>query len=131
VFEVAPQRSAEGLTDELIVELARFRRLFVSSRSASFALADADPVKVGNALGVRYVLEGQVRRISDQVRIALTLIETEKGSVVWSNNISWPFTELLDLLDTTAARIAATVFGRVEESTTASAACWRSTPTRQ
>jgi class 3 adenylate cyclase len=57
---------AEGLTDELIVELARFRRLFVSSRSASFALADADPVNVGSTLGVQYVLEGQVRRISDQ-----------------------------------------------------------------
>lgn len=107
---------AEGLTDELILELARFRRLFVSSRSASFALAGADPVKVGNALGVRYVLEGQVRRIGDQVRIALTLIETEKGSVVWSDKISWPFTELLNLLDTTAAKIAATVFGRVEDA---------------
>jgi class 3 adenylate cyclase/TolB-like protein len=107
---------AEGLTDELIVELARFRRLFVSSRSASFALADAEPAKVGNALGVRYVLEGQVRRIGDQVRIALTLIETEKGSVVWSDKISRPFTELLDLLETTAARIAATVFGRVEDA---------------
>jgi class 3 adenylate cyclase/TolB-like protein/Flp pilus assembly protein TadD len=107
---------AEGLTDELIVELARFRRLFVSSRSASFALGDADPVKVGTALGVRYVLEGQVGRIGDQVRIALTLIETEKGSVVWSDKISWPFTELLHLLDATAARIAATVFGRVEDA---------------
>jgi adenylate cyclase len=107
---------AEGLTDELIVELARFRRLFVSSRSASFALADADPVKVGSMLGVRYVLEGQVRRIGDQVRIGLTLTETDKGSVVWSEKIALPFSELLDLLDTTAARIAATVFGRLEDA---------------
>jgi adenylate cyclase len=107
---------AEGLADELIVELVRFRRLFVSSRSACFALADADPVTVGNTLGVRYVLEGQVRKIGDQVRIALTLIETEKGSVVWSDKIARPFTELLDLLDRTAAKIAATVFGRVEDA---------------
>jgi adenylate cyclase len=107
---------AEGLTDELIVELARFRRLFVSSRSASFALAGTDPVKVGDALGVQYVLEGQVRRVGDHVRIGLTLTETEKGSVVWSDKISRPFAELLDLLDTTAARIAATVFGRVEDA---------------
>jgi class 3 adenylate cyclase/TolB-like protein len=107
---------AEGLTDELIVELARFRRLFVSSRSASFALAGADPVNVGSTLGVQYVLEGQVRRIGDQVRIGLTLIETEKGSVVWSDKISRPFAELLDLLDKTAARIAATVFGRMEDA---------------
>jgi adenylate cyclase len=107
---------AEGLTDELIVELARFRRLFVSSRSASFALADADPVKAGATLGVRYVLEGQVRGIGDQVRISLTLTETETGSVVWSDKIARPFAELLDLLDSTATRIAATVFGRVEDA---------------
>ena len=90
---------AEGLTDELIVELARFRRLFVSSRSASFAIAEAnpDPVKVGNTLGVRYVLEGQVRKISDQVRINLTLTETDGGSVVWSDKVAHPFAELLDL----------------------------------
>lgn len=46
---------AEGLTEELIVELGRFRRLSVSSRSASFAVADShpDPVRVGEALGVR------------------------------------------------------------------------------
>ncbi|KFG70609.1 tetratricopeptide repeat protein [Microvirga sp. BSC39] len=106
---------AEGLTDELIVELARFRRLFVSSRSASFALVDADPIRVGAMPGVRYVLEGQVRRIDGQVRIGLTLIETEKGSVVWSDKILRPFAELLDLLDKTAARIAATVFGRMED----------------
>ena len=107
---------AEGLTDELIVELARFRRLFVSSRSASFALADADPIKVGTTLGVRYVLEGQVRKIGDQVRISLTLTETETGSVVWSDKIARPFAELVDLLDSTATRIAATVFGRVEDA---------------
>jgi class 3 adenylate cyclase/TolB-like protein/Tfp pilus assembly protein PilF len=107
---------AEGLTDELIVELARFRRLFVSSRSASFALAEADPVKVGTTLGVRYVLEGQVRRIGDQVRISLTLTETENGSVVWSDKIARSFAELPDLLGGTATRIAATVFGRVEDA---------------
>ncbi|WP_262273502.1 adenylate/guanylate cyclase domain-containing protein [Microvirga yunnanensis] len=107
---------AEGLTDELIVELARFRRLFVSSRSASFALAEADPVKAGDILGVRYVLEGQVRRTGDQVRIGLTLTETETGSVVWSDRIVRPFAEVLDLLDSTAARIAATVFGRIEDA---------------
>lgn len=109
---------AEGLTDELIVELARFRRLFVSSRSASFAIADPnpDPIKVGSTLGVRYVLEGQVRKISDQVRINLTLTETDGGSVVWSDKVARPFADLLDLLDRTAAKIAATVFGRMEDA---------------
>jgi adenylate cyclase len=109
---------AEGLTDELILELARFRRLFVSSRSASFSVAssDLDPVKVGKALGVRFVLEGQVRKTGDQVRIGVTLTETEGGSVLWSDKIARPFVELLDLLDIMSAKIAATVFGRIEDA---------------
>ena len=60
--------------------------------------------------------EGQVRKIGDQVRINLTLTETDGGSVVWSDKVARPFAELLDLLDTTAAKIAATVFGRMEDA---------------
>ena len=56
---------AEGLTEELIVELGRFHRLSVSSHSASFTVADLhpDPVRVGEILGVQFVLRGQVRKI--------------------------------------------------------------------
>ena len=109
---------AEGLTDELIVEMARFKRIFVASRSATFALSDAqpDPTKVGDALFVRHVLEGQVRKIGDQVRISLTLSETERGAVLWSDKIVRPFSDLLNLLDQTAAKIAATVCGRLEDA---------------
>lgn len=109
---------AEGLTEELIVELGRFRRLFVSSRSASFALAesDLDPVKVGDALSVRYVLEGQVKKLGEQVRISLTLSETEAGTVVWVDKIVRPFSQLLNLLDETVGKIAATVFRRTEDA---------------
>ena len=109
---------AEGLTEELIVELGRFRRLFVSSRSASFALAESklDPVRVGDALSVRHILEGQVRRIGECVWIGLTLSETETGSVVWSDKIIRPFDELLDLLNETVSKIAATVAGRTEDA---------------
>lgn len=109
---------AEGLTEELIVELGRFRRLSVSSRSASFALAisEPDPVRIGSALSVRYVLEGQVRRTGDSVRISLTLSETEGGSVVWSDRVTRPFGELLDIIDGTVSKIAATVAGRMDDA---------------
>ena len=109
---------AEGLTDELIVELARFKRIFVTSRSASFALPEgrSDAVKIGSALLVRHVLEGRVRKIGEEVRISLTLSETEGGSVLWSDKIVRPFAELLDFLDQTAAKIAATVCGRLEDA---------------
>jgi TolB-like protein/class 3 adenylate cyclase/Flp pilus assembly protein TadD len=114
---------AEGLTEELIVELGRFRRLSVASRSASFALADTnpDPVHVGDALRVRYVLDGQVRKIGKSIRIGLTLSETEAGSVVWSDKITRPFDDVLDVLDETVSKIAATVAGRLEDASIAAA----------
>ena len=109
---------AEGLTDELIVELGRFRRLSVSSRSASFAVSDSrpDPVRLGAMLGVRYVLEGHVRKFGERVSISFTLSETDQGTVVWSDKIQRSFEEIMSLIDETAAKIAATVSGRMEES---------------
>ena len=109
---------ADGLTDELILELSRFRRLSVSSRSASLAAAatTTDPVKVGETLGVQFVLEGQVRRFGDRVAISLTLSDTGDGAVVWSDKIQRSFEEVLTLIDGTVAKIAATVSGRMEEA---------------
>jgi len=108
---------ADALTDELIVELGRFRRLFVVSRSASFGIAEkgASALEAGLALGVSHVLEGQVRKLGKLVRISLTLTETETGAVVWSDKLQRPFDELLDVLDEVTSRVAATVCGRVFE----------------
>jgi TolB-like protein/class 3 adenylate cyclase/Flp pilus assembly protein TadD len=109
---------AEGLTEELIVELGRFRRLSVTSRSASFALVGAqlETRRIGEALGVRYVLEGQLRKIADRVRVSMTLSDTETGSVVWSDKILLPFDKLLELLDDTVRKLAATVSGRMDDA---------------
>jgi TolB-like protein/class 3 adenylate cyclase len=107
---------AEGLTEELIVELGRFKRLCVASRGASFAFMDLnrDPVTVGETLRVRYVLDGQVRRIGKNIRISLVLSETDAGSLLWSDKITRPFEDLLEVLDEVVSKIAATVAGRVE-----------------
>ena len=107
---------AEGLTEELIVELGRFHRLSVSSQSASFTVADhhPDPVRVGEIFGVQYVLRGQVRKVAQRVTISLTLSETEHGAVVWSDKIQRE--NILTLVDEAAAKIAATVSGRLEHA---------------
>ena len=83
---------AEGLTEELIVELGRFRRVSVASRSSTFALANShwDPVGIGDALRVQYLLDGQVRRIEKTIRVSLTLSETGGGTVVGSDKIVPP-----------------------------------------
>jgi len=107
---------ADGLTDDLIVELARFKKLFVSSRSASssYEPGTVDPRVVGRELGVKHVLTGQVRRLGDKVRISVRLIDAESGKNLWAERYARLWTELFDLLDELAARIAATVVGQVE-----------------
>jgi len=105
---------AEGMTEDLILELSRRRQMFVSSRSASFALNSADPVDVGNQLGVRYVISGSVRKMGRKLRLNLSLSETENGQTVWSDRVERDFDEFWDAMDGVTARIAATVFGRVE-----------------
>jgi TolB-like protein len=107
---------AEGLTDDLIVELARFKKLFVSSRSASssYAPKTVDPGTVGRELGVKHVVMGQVRRMGGKVRISVRLIDTDSGKNLWAERYARAWTELFDLLDELAARIAATVVGQVE-----------------
>lgn len=112
---------AEGLTEELIVELGRFHRLSVSSRSATFAIADLhpDPIKTGEVLGVQFVLDGQVRKIGERISVSLALSDTEHGTVVWSDKIQ--LENILSLVDETAASIAATVFGRMEHAATIAA----------
>ncbi len=107
---------ADGLTDDLIVELARFKNLFVSSQSASssYEPKTIDPRVVGRELGVKHALMGQVRRMGDQVRISVRLIDTENGENLWTERYSRSWTELFDFLDELVARITATIVGRVE-----------------
>jgi class 3 adenylate cyclase/tetratricopeptide (TPR) repeat protein len=108
----------EGIAEELIFELGRFRKLFVTSRSVTRAFegAEADPKSVGDRLGVRYVLGGAMRQLGTRVRLSLTLTETETGTVVWNDRLSQPFDELVDGLDNLVSHIASTVLGRIEDS---------------
>jgi adenylate cyclase len=109
---------AEGITEELIFELGRFKKLFVTSRSATRALAATacDPQTVGDRFGVRYVLTGTIRQFGSQIRLSLSLSETETGGVVWSDRRNESFEGLVDRLDELVSRVASTVLGRIEES---------------
>ena len=108
---------AEGVTEELIFELGRFKKLFVTSRSATRALsAELDPQAVGARLGVRYVLGGSIRHLGGQIRLSLSLSETDDGGVVWSDRVNESIEGLVDRLDELVSRIASTVLGRIEEN---------------
>lgn len=109
---------ADGITEELIFELGRFKKLVVASRSATRAIAfdETGPQSVGDRLGVRYVLSGTIRKMGSQVRMNLSLSESETGSVVWNDRLSQPFKELAERIDEVASRVASTVLGRIEEN---------------
>ena len=114
---------ADGIAEELILELSRFKKLFVISRSATRALDanDRNPDVAGARFGVRYVLAGALRQLGPQIRLSLSLSETETGSVVWSDRLNDSLQGLVDRLDGVVSRVASTVLGRIEESDIAAA----------
>src|SRR5205085_3740964 len=78
---------ADGITDDLTTDLSRISGSFVIARSTAFTYKGkpVDVKQVGRELGVRYLLEGSVRRTGDQVRVNVQLIDTEGGAHVWAD----------------------------------------------
>ena len=105
---------ADGLTEDLILELSRLKRLFVSSRTTVTALGDRDPTEIGDALGVKFVLTGTLRRLGDRVTITVSLIETETGGIVWSERLDISIENFLEAIEDIVGRVALTVSGRIE-----------------
>jgi adenylate cyclase len=103
---------ADGMVEEIITALSRFRQLFVIARnSTSTYKGQAVHVKqVGRELGVRYVLEGSVRKGGGQVRITAQLIETETGAHLWADRFDGPLEGVFELQD----RVAISVAGVIE-----------------
>ena len=98
---------AEGIVDEVTSGLSRFRSLFVIARSSTLAYKEraADVKRVSRELGVRYVLEGTMRRAGDRVRITAQLIDGQSGSYIWSDHYDGEITDLFDLQDRITERI--------------------------
>jgi TolB-like protein/Flp pilus assembly protein TadD len=110
---------ADGFSEDLITDLARFNELFVVSRNTSFAFKDRslDIRKVGKELGVAYCLEGSVRKMGARVRITAQLIDTRRGDHVWADKFDANITDLFDLQDDLAAAIVSKVASRMETKT--------------
>lgn len=103
---------ADGMVEEILTALSRFRSLFVIARNSSFAYKGpaVDIKRVGRELGVRYVLEGSVRRSDNRVRITAQLIDSQTGAHLWADRFDGALEDVLDLQD----RIAARVVGEIE-----------------
>jgi TolB-like protein/tetratricopeptide (TPR) repeat protein len=92
---------ADGVVEDIITELSRFRELFVIARNSSFAYKGkaVDVRLVGRELGIRYVLEGSVRRAGDRIRVAAQLIEAENGGHLWAEKYEHDYSHVFALHD--------------------------------
>jgi len=102
---------ADGMVEEIITALSRIRWLFVIARNSSFTYKGhaVDIRHVGRELGVRYVLEGSVRRSADQVRVTAQLIDANNGAHLWADHFDGPLEDLFDLQDKIASSVAGVI----------------------
>ncbi len=102
---------SDGITEDIITALSKFRWFFVIARSSTFVYKGqaVDIKQVGRELGVRYVLEGSVRKAANRVRISAQLIEAETGNHVWAERYDRSLEDIFELQDEITSTIAAAV----------------------
>jgi TolB-like protein len=112
------QAFSDGITQDIITELSRWRLLAVRSQSASFKYRGgaADVSQLARELNVRFVVEGSVRRIGDRVRINVQLIDATTGVQVWGDRFDRKEAEIFAVQDEVVQTIVSTLVGRVQMS---------------
>ncbi len=102
---------ADAVVEEITATLSRIKDFFVIARNSAFAYKGrpVDVRQVGKELGVRYVVEGSVRRVGERVRITTQLVETDTGNHIWSTKIDGAVSDLFDLQDKMAAEVASAI----------------------
>lgn len=102
---------ADGMVDEIITALSRFKSLFVIARNSSFTYKGraVDIKQVGRELGVRYVLEGSVRKAAGKVRIAGQLIDAMTGAHLWADRFEGDLTNVFALQDEVAVSVVSAI----------------------
>jgi adenylate cyclase len=102
---------ADGMVEEIITALSRIRWLFVIARNSSFTYKGqtVDVKQVGRELGVRYVLEGSVRKAATRVRITAQLIDATSGSHLWADRFDGSLEDVFELQDKVAVSVAGVI----------------------
>jgi len=102
---------ADGMVEEIITALSRIRWLFVIARNSSFAYKGQaiDVKRVGRELGVRYVLEGSVRKDGNRVRITAQLIDALSAAHLWADRFDGSLEDVFDLQDKVASNVAGVI----------------------
>jgi adenylate cyclase len=111
---------SDGIAEDIITELSRFSELFVIARNSSFQYngKSIDVRQIGRELGVRYVLEGSVRRDGGQVRITAQLVDAETRMHIWAERYDRKLEDALALQDEVARRIVTVLAVHVQKAET-------------
>jgi adenylate cyclase len=110
------QYFADGVAEDLITELSRFRALFVIARNSSFAFRgqQIDVAEIARRLAVRYLVEGSLRRVGNRVRITVQLIDGSTGAHLWADRYDRDLEDIFAVQDEVVRTVVATVAGRLE-----------------
>ena len=106
---------ADGITEDIITELSRWRSLAVTSRNSTFRFKGraVDMQAAGRELGVRYVVEGSVRRLGERLRVTVQLIDSGTGTHVWGERFDRPLADVFAVQDEVVQTIVGTLAGRM------------------
>jgi TolB-like protein len=109
---------ADGITEDIITDLSRWRSMRVSSRNSTFRFKGRplDVQSIGRELGARFLVEGSVRQIGDRIRITAQLTDSENGHHLWAERYDRPAGDLFTVQDSVVRSIVGTLMGRVRVS---------------
>ena len=108
---------ADGVVEDITMALSRFHWLFVIARNSSFTYKGrhVDVKQVGRELGVRYVLEGSVRKAGTRIRIAGQLIDAETGAHLWADRFEGALEDMFDLQDHVTSSVVGAIAPRLQQ----------------
>jgi adenylate cyclase len=109
---------ADGMVEDIITALSRFKSLFVIARNSSFTYKGraVDIKQIGRELGVRYVLEGSVRKAGDRVRITGQLIDSDAGTHLWADRFDGSLADVFELQDQVTTRVVAAIAPKITQA---------------
>src|SRR5205814_3450143 len=108
----------DGLVEDITTALSRFNSLFVIARNSSFAYKGkvVDIKQVGRELGVRYVLEGSIRKAGGRVRITAQLIEAATNRHIWADKFDGALEDIFDLQDQVTMSVVGLLAPKIEQA---------------
>ena len=109
---------ADGTVEDIITALSRYPSLFVIARNSSFTYKGqaVDVKRIGRELGVRYVLEGSVRKVRDRVRVTGQLIDASTGAHLWAERFEGGLEDIFDLQDDITLRVVGAIAPKLEQA---------------